>query len=399
MTVERRSTGPRGSRARRFGAALASCACLTAFAQGDGDFGIVLDDAALAGGGSELTAAWIGYGTAIIAKATSPEFRDRPMDDFAVEVYARTALAKIWSEARQPESLDPYLDKLAEIHAAGFIEEYVLVAFARPGWALSAAELGALEMDAFFDWAGAHLDGFVSVTAAGVERKTQPPSAPTGIGLPDPAAFAPSEAVCSATLPVMRSALAEWEREAAALRGAPIAAETDRQFVATLLDVAELPPYRTEGIAWVSPRPALLSYFAGFCAVEAGDLESAERWLRSATTMLPFEHDVRQELIHVLVGTGRLDAADAEVDGILAAADADDNCTLARAWRRRGYIRFEQQRWDEARAAYERSLDYQPGNELALTELELISEQIGPSNPLSPAPTTQTFVTECNSNE
>jgi tetratricopeptide (TPR) repeat protein len=100
-----------------------------------------------------------------------------------------------------------------------------------------------------------------------------------------------------------------------------------------------------------------------------------------------------------LLGARIRTAADAEIDGILAAADADDNCTLARAWRRRGYIRFEQQRWDEARAAYERSLEYQPGNELALTELELISQQIGPSDPLSPALTTQTFVTECNNSE
>jgi hypothetical protein len=109
--------------------------------------------------------------------------------------------------------------------------------------------------------------------------------------------------------------------------------------------------------------------------------------------MLPFAYDVRQELIHALVGPGQLDAADAELDEILEAAEHP--CTLARAWRRRGYIRFEQQRWGEARDAYLRSREYEPDNELARSELELIREQVQPGDDPPPALPPQALVTQC----
>ncbi len=330
-----------------------------------GDFTIVIDPAVFANENSALGPAWLLYATAVVTAATSPEFRDRPVDDYAIEVSARTALARYWSEERprRARTQDPYLDTLVKIHDAGFVEEYVLAVFAQPGWSLSAAELDSLDLTAFGDWARDHVDAFGSVTLAGVEAKSARPPVPTGSELPDPEGFEPSR--CAASIESMRETMGAWEREKTALPGAPVAAEEIGHFLAILEAIRAKEPYRTQGVSWVSMRPALWGYYAGFCGVEVGDLVAARRWLEAALVMLPLTFDVRHELIHVLVMEGRLDEADTQIDDILDVAT--DDCALARAWRRRGYIRFEQRSWEEARTAYLRSLRYDPGNSLGWT--------------------------------
>jgi hypothetical protein len=62
------------------------------------------------------------------------------------------------------------------------------------------------------------------------------------------------------------------------------------------------------------------------------------------------------------------------IDDVLATQQ--DRCELARAWRRRGYIRFEQRRLDEARIAYQRSLEYDPDSKIARSELDLLRREI-----------------------
>ena len=83
---------------------------------------------------------------------------------------------------------------------------------------------------------------------------------------------------------------------------------------------------------------------------------------------------IKSELAHVYVASGELDRADEIVESMIAMTD--DRCDLGYAWRRRGYIRFEQGLLDEAREAYLKALEYDPASELARSELELLDQEI-----------------------
>jgi tetratricopeptide (TPR) repeat protein len=113
---------------------------------------------------------------------------------------------------------------------------------------------------------------------------------------------------------------------------------------------------------------------AGFCANDIEDYAGAERWLEAAMALSPTTPQAPNELTHALVFQRKFDRADAVIDTVLA--NTDDRCELARAWRRRGYIRFEQRRLDDSRIAYQKSLEYDPGSEIARSELALLHGEI-----------------------
>jgi hypothetical protein len=114
-------------------------------------------------------------------------------------------------------------------------------------------------------------------------------------------------------------------------------------------------PYRSRGITWVTSRPPRLSFLVGFCAVETQDHAAAERFLTVATGLAPLLAAPRLKLAHALILQRKLDAADDAVDLLLRTTQ--DRCSLGGAWRKRGYIRFEQGRLEDARSACTRSLD------------------------------------------
>jgi hypothetical protein len=76
----------------------------------------------------------------------------------------------------------------------------------------------------------------------------------------------------------------------------------------------------------------------------------------------------------VLVQGRKFDDADREIDGVLATTA--DRCQLARAYRQRGYILVEHGRLEEAYAAYQKSLEYEPSSQLAMREMVFIAEEV-----------------------
>ncbi|HKA14562.1 MAG TPA: tetratricopeptide repeat protein [Myxococcota bacterium] len=133
-------------------------------------------------------------------------------------------------------------------------------------------------------------------------------------------------------------------------------------------------PIATRGATWVPARPYWLLFLAGFSANEHEDYAQAERWLDGAMANRAPRRDARSELTHALVFQRKFDRADAILDRTLA--QSQDRCELGYAWRRRGYIRFEQRRLDESRIAYQKSLEYDPDSEIARSELEMLRNTI-----------------------
>jgi tetratricopeptide (TPR) repeat protein len=69
----------------------------------------------------------------------------------------------------------------------------------------------------------------------------------------------------------------------------------------------------------------------------------------------------------------KLTEAEAQVDTVLETTQ--DRCQLAKAWRKRGNILFERSRLDEAYAAYQKSLEYEPANKVAVQEMLFIARE------------------------
>jgi len=348
------------------------------------------------------TGAWLVYAAAQVDAFKDLQRRklgNGTQDDFEVEVRARSAMAAYWREQLKEEGAptDPYLAGLVEIDESGFMEEYVIGTFAKPGWSIPSTELANIDLAAFWQWANEHIQDLESPTYARIRIGNAPLDATIpGGDLPDPEQYAPYQMPCTKSLGPLSDAVAEWELRAADLAGAPISAEDRRDFNWTLSRTLQMEPFREKGLTWVSSRPAILAYIAGFCAVDMHDYTLAERFLTTAADLRPLAAGPKLELAQALVAQKKLEPADALIQAVIDTAQ--DECDLARAWRKRGYIRFEQGELVNARSAYKRSLDFDPFSELAISELQLLEAEIvahgGNPEPYTPPPSQQ-FVTQC----
>ncbi len=336
-------------------------------------FDVVLEPSVL-GQSLAQQAAWGDYALArIVAVADLKGARQNPAaDDYLIELRARAALADTWRERRAaPDTAaDDYLDRLVAIADAGQLEEHVLGAFLKPGWTIPAAELRQIDFAAVKPVSPGDTP---TQAMAKPKSGTLWPDVP-GSTLPDPMTLHPQRVPCTESLPKLREAIRAWEAERDQLDGAPAAAENGAEFLHLLSFSRSAPPFLTRGATWVSPKPYWLLFVAGFCAIEHEKYETAEQWLESAVAMAPQLDTARMELAHALVSRGKLDRADAILE--VTIARSEDRCELARALRKRGYIRFEQRRLDDARIAYQRSLEYDPDSPIARSELALLRQEI-----------------------
>jgi tetratricopeptide (TPR) repeat protein len=356
--------------------------------------------------GEQVLGAWILYGAAgaKLYEARQGRFHNQSADDFAIELGARTALAGFWgSERAKASKPNADLDLMVDLQRAGFLDEYVVSYFAKPGWTVPGEALATFDLAGFVTWRGNRLDGHQPVTLAGVEPARGPrwPERP-GAGLPDPNDFFPKKVPCASSVPRMKQALAGWAKEEASLDGAPLAATSREEFARLVGWAHAQPQYQRRGITWISPTAADLNYLIGFCAVEQQDLAEATRALGESVRLAPLAPGPRLELAHVLVGQKRFDEADQQIDGVLATTQ--DRCQLGLAWRRRGFVLVERGRLEEAYAAYQKSLEHDPASRVALDEMVFIVselQKLGGSGarafkPYQPPPaSTRQLVTQC----
>jgi tetratricopeptide (TPR) repeat protein len=334
---------------------------------------IVVDEIA-AERGTAVMSTWLLYAvyTAQQLDVRGPTAPSVHVEDYAVELAARRAMLAHWREVRDAEAAsDPYLDRLAAIDDAGYLDEHVLVTLGRPGWTIPGDVLAGLELDGYAAFARERLAEHREETLARVEIDGAPAQAHgPGERLPDAARIAEDAAPC-ARIGELRAARSAWANEARALRGVPLAANDAAELADALGRVKESTKHREQGVTWVSRRAADLSYLAGFCEVDEERFEASIPHLEDAVSMSPQDERWPLELVTALALSGRLDDADRTLEQTLRTTS--DSCVLGAAWRRKGYVRFERGELRAAAQAYERSLEYDPRSATAIDELSLIA--------------------------
>jgi hypothetical protein len=315
-------------------------------------------------GPPELIGLWSAYGMALAVAADKAGH-----DDFAGELSARLLLADGWKTDRVQNHLhDPYLDTLADVRDAGFMAEYVLAFLTRPGWTISPDHLAALNFTGWKSWAAVHLPkDHEPVTRVSLEMKRGPTP---GLHLPTSDQINPARTPCANLQPALERAVADWDREERGLGQLALSVPRPEQVLPALSRVAGDPRARRDGVVFASPTVVELLFDAGFCAVDRGDLGSADKLLRRAVALSPGNANVRGELVQTLIMEKRLDEADAQLE--IALELADSPCHAAMLWRKRGYILFDRGKLVDSYRAYAHSLEFDPQSELAHSEMSLI---------------------------
>jgi tetratricopeptide (TPR) repeat protein len=346
--------------------------------------GIVLSPPVVAKG-NKAAPAWLAYGIAKLAlleKAGAPARKS--VTDFDSEVEARTVMLAVWAETRAKHGgKDAYLDLLLTIQQAGFLKEYVVAALARPGWSISGKELALLRVADYLAWAGEHVPDHNVPTLVEVESRTIPQNPRVfGESLPSPAALSPERVPCGQILSRLTQARQAWLQEAKLLLPAPLAPTNRQQFLALIRWTAEHAAEYPSGVVWVSPKVYKINFYTGFCAVEAADPSTALSALRSAKAVLPVSAEPRLEIVQTLATTKQIDAAMEELDASMELPMG--KCMKGVAWRKRGFLLFEQRKLKESFQAYQQSLEFDPGNKIAFSELRALAVEIQRHEKLSP---------------
>jgi hypothetical protein len=364
---------------------------------------VLADD--LAKLGADQRGAWLAYG---LAKSQAVDQRGSSgspaaVDDFDTEYAARAAMVDVWKELRVKHGgKDAYLDVLATVKDRGMLDEYVALTFARPGWTIPAPSLRALHISEFVDWAGANLGRHEAPTFVQVHKGALPQSpAVPGDTLPLSQEISPERFPCQQVMRRLGQARQAWLVESKALAAAPLAAADARQFAGLLRWASEHAGDYPSGVIWVSPKAYAVTYFAGYCAVDAQDYPAAVPLLRAAVALSPLSSGPRSELAQALVATKQLDAAMNEVDRLLALPMG--KCSQGIAWRKRGFILFEMGKLKAAYEAYQKSLEFDPSSQIALSELTLLARELlrtgqitsGESGRYSPPPSGPQVTTRC----
>ena len=354
-------------------------------------------DSELTSGPPERLGAWLLYGATLADAAGSAP----PSGGYPAEVRARTLLADTWKEKRGAGIHDRYLDRLVEVRQAGFIAEYVLAFLGRPGWIVGPEDLGKLQFASFKQWDTGHLGKEHRAETAVVVVSSAVPAPIPGDALPSPGEIDPERVPCSALEAKLATAIHAWDAEEARLGRVPISGVTSEQLLAAVAWAARDERARREGVELVSPKIAGALFVAGFCAFEGGAFGVGEHLLRRAVKLSPGDAGLRAELAQTLIQEKKLDEADAEVDAALESTDSP--CQLGLLWRKRGYILFDRGRLADSFNAYARSLEFDPGNDLAAKEMETIVNELRRTGNFkgaalkryTPPPAGKTIVSKC----
>jgi len=125
-------------------------------------------------------------------------------------------------------------------------------------------------------------------------------------------------------------------------------------------------------VAWVGPSYSRAFQLLAYLAVEDRDLDRAAGLLDRGIALEP-RAELQTERALVYGHQGQLDKALALYVQVSESAESDD-AAKARAWRGRGSVLTDMGKLDDAEAAYRKSLEIEPDQKLALSELEYIQK-------------------------
>lgn len=130
----------------------------------------------------------------------------------------------------------------------------------------------------------------------------------------------------------------------------------------------------TTPLEWLDMACADAYHNAGYALVAQRRFEAALAYLDSAIALAPYFPDALTERGAALNQLGRHDEALASYRRAIALGQAEPRAAYAQAlaWRGAGYALVELRQWPQARAAYQHSLELEPGNPLATDELAFI---------------------------
>jgi hypothetical protein len=322
--------------------------------------------------------AWMAYGLTKVAaiQGKLEGVSARRASDYDIEMKAHATLVGVWKAKRSKSSRpNPYLDTLVEIDQLGFLEEYVLMSFSEPGWTVPASALDQLDWGAFFAWARTHLHKHrPEMLAQACSRRASLRAQPPGAELPDPATLSPERYPCGQIRSQLSAARSRWNTIARSLPGEPIVLSTSASPAPSLRYVTEHRRAYPRGVSFVPTRVASLLFYDGYCAFDSNFCAVAAAALRGASRIAPFDAGVHLELVHALVNQRKLDAAGAEAE--LGLRYAVGNCQTGLALRKKGYVLFEQGNLLDAYRAYQKSLQYDPGSKIAVSEMLLLAQTL-----------------------
>jgi tetratricopeptide (TPR) repeat protein len=197
---------------------------------------------------------------------------------------------------------------------------------------------------------------------------------PTWTCCSPPDRLSPERVPCGQSLSLLTAGRQAWLREVKLLTSALMAAANRQQFLALVRWAAEHAVDYPNGIVWVSPKAYQINFFTGFCAVELADHSTALAALRSAKALVPVSAEPRLEIVQTLAGTKQIDAAMDELDTSMQLPVG--KCMKGVAWRKRGFLLFEQSKLKESFQAYQKSLEFDPGSKIAFSELRALAAEI-----------------------
>jgi hypothetical protein len=303
-------------------------------------------------------AAWSGYALQQVASTGEGVY--------LIEVESRRTMIEYWKE-EGPAGVDAYLDLMVEIEDLGFLEEYVIAAFLDFGWVVPGSSMSDLDVPAFVAWAGDNLQGHSGDTRASV---TRPPIDVPGAHYPLPESFFTAEGLLCDKSDELDGVLEQWGADRKMLVGRLIAAPDGMSFLYALDELGTGGELIQTGATMVPLSIAELNFLGGFCAVDRGDLKLARGHLMEASSLDSRNTTFRMELAFVSVHMGEFEFAEEQIEFVHM--NTEDPCTIARALRLQGYIEIERGDLTDAYESYTKSLDYEPGNQLARNELSVI---------------------------
>jgi tetratricopeptide (TPR) repeat protein len=125
-------------------------------------------------------------------------------------------------------------------------------------------------------------------------------------------------------------------------------------------------------VRWVSNAYPRAYYYLGFLCVKTRQFERALEYLDRGQQLEPTNPKFNFEKAQALVHSGRPEPALALYEAVTEVGPHVSVRDLAIAWRGRGFVLIELGRLDEAEEALRTSLELEPGNSIALNELQYI---------------------------